>query len=229
MKKIIFIVVAFMAAFVAIGAEENTDIFTESPLETYNQILRAIQRNNIQDLNNILATNNFGELINNLSRDGISLFQHALLKNKPNTAIIKSLLEAGADPNQGLDREIFWEGERRLTLYAGWTAVHIAVQCYCNEQILGLLFKHQGDFLKSDKDGWRPVDLIIHVHSIAATQFFIKILMNNNSFKNLRLRREKDNYHYRNFLRDKFPCLVYTARSDYFTISKQKKSRYFAK
>lgn len=225
MKFIVFMV-GFLTATAALSTKNHIAFvagLNATEFNTFNRVLDLIQNNNPAELKKILKTRNKEIAITKVLssyRDGLTPLHHLLLKKKPNTEMLKMLLEAGANPNQAVQQFINWEGERTLHLYPGWTALHIAVQCYLSEKVLLHLWNYGGDFLQADTGGWRPADLVFHVKSIPAAKFLVQTAVKKTQLSAIKFKRKRENdEHYKNFLAINFPSqLSYEGSLEYFTL-----------
>lgn len=194
------------------------------------QIIDLINNHQTEALQNLFNTQNDTINLRNVlinAHLGLTPLHYALLKGSPNPEIVSMLLKAGSQPNQPLQQLINYEGERTLTLYSGWTALHIAIQCYCSEEILELLMDAQGDFFQADNGGWRPLDLVFHATSIPAANFVVKTMGYKNELSNIQFKRAREHSHYLTFLNAHFRFqFIYHPHKDYFTLSRNNKRQH---
>lgn len=215
MKKFMLFIVGLLAYGTIASDSEAT-----KPITVLHQINKLIKSNNVEDLRSILETQTESSEVLNRTYLGLSPLHYALLKDKPNSEIVQILLDNGANPNQALEFPITYFGERSLTMYRGWTAMHIAVQCYARQEILQLLFDARGKFFKKDQEGWRPVDLAFHAkNSITAIKFLIETVIRKEKLSNIKFKRARKTEHYKKIRRKNFPNLIFHFGEGYFTIS----------
>ena len=135
----------------------------ENKIQTlFRHLTSAIGSGDVATLEKILTKNrlhmNLETALNSFNAQGLAPIHEALIARK-NIKIIELLLEYGADPNRGILEDFKSKGKgKKITLYKGWTAAHIATR-YCDEDILWMLLKHDADFFVTDNSGWSPLQL----------------------------------------------------------------------
>lgn len=202
MKKILVALMAVLFGYLAIAS----DIEASEAQTILLAVNELIENGNSEGLQEYLASQRapFSKIVN-LSPAGLPLLHYALLQKKPNSKIVEMLLKAGADANQAIEIDTpYSRSDRMLTLYAGWTPMHIAVQCYCSEQILRLLHNAHGDFYKADGKGWKPADLVFHNTSIPGVKFLLNTMIKKHELPTIQFRQKRETAVYLEFLRKIF-------------------------
>lgn len=141
----------------------NQKLECQDKIKRHNRLLFYIKDKDLLNLRNLLIYYQENDRVDELnlpSSKGLTPLQHALIDHPIDGEIVEYLLSFGADPNFKVRwKEIYIKnaGRRRARIFQGWTAAHIAVRCFADQQILHLLKKYMTDFTQCDQEGYSPM------------------------------------------------------------------------